>query len=51
MSVARKPNSTGLLALNADGIHSTDVGVGPTVEDSVIGHTGDDVFNARDRAA
>ena len=34
-----------LLALNADGSHSTDVGVGPTLEDVSIGHTGDDVVD------
>jgi len=41
VTIARKAGSAGLLALNADGFHSSDVGVGPALLDSEISFTGD----------
>ena len=45
VAIVRKPGSDGLMALNADGFHSTSVGTGPTLEDSEISFTGDDHLN------
>ena len=45
VKIVRRPGSTDLLALNADGFHSSDVGVGPTLIDSEISFTGDDFLN------
>jgi hypothetical protein len=45
VSIVRKPGSTGLMALNADGFHSMSVRRGPTLEDSEISFTGDDHLN------
>jgi hypothetical protein len=47
--IVRKPNSPGLVALNADGFHSSDVGTGPTLQDSEISFTGDDFLNIHNR--
>lgn len=49
VAIVRKPGGRGLLALNADGFHSTDVGTGPTLEDSEISFTGDDFLNIHNR--
>ena len=49
VSIIRKPGSTGLLALNADGFHSDSVGKGPLLEDSEISYTGDDFVNIHNR--
>lgn len=49
VAIARKPGSAGLLALNADGFHSSDVGTGPTLEDSEISFTGDDFLNIHNK--
>ena len=43
--IVRKPGSTGLMALNADGFHSYSLSQGPTLEDSEISFTGDDFLN------
>ena len=43
--IVRGPGSPGLMALNADGFHSTSVRVGPALEDSEIAFTGDDHLN------
>jgi hypothetical protein len=47
--IIRNPNSDGLVALNADGFHSSDVGKGPSLEDSEISFTGDDFVNIHNR--
>ena len=49
ISIVRKPSSPGLMALNADGFHSSDVGIGPTLEDSIISYTGDDFLNIHNK--
>lgn len=49
VSIVRKTDGEGLMALNADGFHSDGVGVGPTLEDSVITFTGDDFLNIHNR--
>ena len=40
VKIIRKPGSAGLMALNADGFHSSGVGVGPALEESEISFTG-----------
>ena len=45
VKIVRRPGSTDLLALNADGFHSSDVGIGLTLIDSEISFTGDDFLN------
>ena len=47
--IGRREGGTGLLALNADGFHSSDVGKGPLLEDSEIAFTGDDFLNIHNR--
>jgi len=49
VKIARKPGSNALVALNADGFHSSDVGQGPVLEDSEIAFTGDDFVNVHNR--
>jgi len=49
VKIVRRPGSSGLLALNADGFHSDSVGIGPTLEDSEISFTGDDFLNIHNR--
>ena len=49
VKIVRKAGSKGLLALNADGFHSSDVGVGPSLVDSEISFTGDDFLNIHNR--
>ena len=49
VSITRKPGSAGLMALNADGFHSSDVGIGPTLVDSEIAWTGDDFLNIHNK--
>ena len=49
VAIVRKPGWSGLLALNADGFHSSDVGTGPTLEDSTISFTGDDFVNVHNK--
>ena len=49
VKIVRKPGSDGLVALNADGFHSSDVGKGPVLEDSEIAFTGDDFVNVHNR--
>ena len=51
VKIERKPTAgwNGLLSVNADGLHSTDVGTGPVLEDSEFGFTGDDYVNAHNR--
>lgn len=49
VSIQRKRGSPGLIALNADGFHSSDVGVGPILEDSEISFTGDDFLNIHNK--
>ena len=49
IAIVRKPGWSGLLALNADGFHSSDVGTGPTLEDSMISFTGDDFVNVHNK--
>jgi hypothetical protein len=49
VAIVRKPGSKGLMALNADGFHSSDVGTGPTLVDSEISFTGDDFVNIHNR--
>jgi len=44
-NVMARPNTTRLIASNADGFHSTAMPVGPTVEYCDIGNTGDDIMN------
>jgi hypothetical protein len=47
--IGRREGGKGLLALNADGFHSSDVGKGPLLEDSEISFTGDDFLNIHNR--
>lgn len=47
--IMRKPGTSRLVALNADGFHSTDVATGPILEDSEISFTGDDFVNIHNR--
>jgi hypothetical protein len=42
-------HSNNLVGLNADGFHSSDVGIGPVLEDSEIAFTGDDFVNIHNR--
>ena len=49
VKIVRRPGSAGLLALNADGFHSSSVGKGPTLLDSEISFTGDDFLNIHNR--
>ena len=49
VAIKRRPNSPGLMALNADGFHSDGVGIGPTLTDSEISFTGDDFVNVHNR--
>ena len=49
VAIRRKPAWDGLMALNADGFHSSDMGVGPTLVDSQISFTGDDFVNVHNR--
>ena len=49
VKIVRRAGSPGLVALNADGFHSSDVGTGPTLIDSEISFTGDDFFNCHNR--
>eukprot|EP00040_Diaphanoeca_grandis_P042547 m.265273 g.265273 ORF g.265273 m.265273 type:complete len:555 (+) comp60984_c0_seq1:250-1914(+) len=49
VKIGRNPTSNGLMALNADGFHSSDMEVGPTLEDSEISFTGDDFVNIHNR--
>ena len=49
VAITRRPGSAGLMALNADGFHSSDLGVGPTLQDSEISFTGDDFVNIHNR--
>jgi len=49
VKIVRRPGSDDLMALNADGFHSSDVGVGPALVDSEISFTGDDFLNIHNR--
>lgn len=49
VKITRRQGSAGLMALNADGFHSSDVGIGPTLEDSEISWTGDDFLNIHNK--
>ena len=49
VSIVRKRGSPHLMALNADGFHSSDVGIGPTLVDSEISFTGDDFLNIHNK--
>ena len=49
VAITRKPGGRGLMALNADGFHSSDVGLGPILKDSIISFTGDDFLNIHNR--
>lgn len=49
VSIVRNPLSSGLLSLNADGFHSDEVAVGPTLVDSELSFTGDDFLNIHNR--
>ena len=49
VTITRKRNTTHLVGLNADGFHSSDVSIGPVLEDSEISYTGDDFVNIHNR--
>ena len=49
VKIVRRAGSSDLMALNADGFHSSDVGVGPALLDSEISFTGDDFLNIHNR--
>jgi hypothetical protein len=47
--IRRRPNSTGLLSINADGFNVDSVGRGPTIMDSEVGFNGDDFLSVHNR--
>jgi len=49
VSVSRRPQSGHLLSVNADGFHSTNVAVGPSLARAEVRYTGDDLLNITPR--
>jgi hypothetical protein len=47
--IGRRPNSSNLLSINADGFNVDSVGRGPTIVDSEVGFNGDDLFSVHNR--